>query len=201
MVALQDALRALAQVLQEVPTVEHLHRLRGSLLDAPLVFRRAVATHDAYLSVLLEPGGECLRRAVFQQFYGPMPFKVHDDRAVLPALQEREVVYADDLGRRERTGLRAVKSPQQRGRARLHAQTLRQSRAGFATEGEAHHEQDLPQPSCLSGVGLHDRRQPLGEDTAKASRFVTPEAPNAQGETNGTAAPRQVGKSAPVAAV
>jgi hypothetical protein len=43
-VALQEALFALAQVLQEVSAIQHLDHLRRSLLYGPLVFRGAVAS-------------------------------------------------------------------------------------------------------------------------------------------------------------
>ena len=63
-VALQDALFALAQVLQEVSAIQHLDHLRRSLLYGPLVFRGAVASYDAELRVLPQPGGEGFSRAV-----------------------------------------------------------------------------------------------------------------------------------------
>src|SRR5919107_2029230 len=100
-VALQDARCTLAQVLQEVPAIQHLDRLRRSLLYSPLVFRGAVSSYDAELRVLRQPGVEGFSRAVIEQIYGPMPFEIHDDRALPPALQEREVVHADDLRQRK----------------------------------------------------------------------------------------------------
>ena len=96
---LQDPLEGVAQVLQEVPPVGHLHRVGRRLAGRLGVSGRPVPGDDLRPRVGRQPRRHSGRLAVREQVDGAAAFQIDEDGAVGPTLAEGEVVDAQDPGR------------------------------------------------------------------------------------------------------
>jgi hypothetical protein len=87
------------------------------LATALRVGTSAIAHDDLDASVVTEPVGEDLGRPVVQQVNGPMPFEVHQERAIATnatAAAQRDVIDAEHPRRGHRLVDHRVQQPQQR---------------------------------------------------------------------------------------
>jgi hypothetical protein len=126
---------------------------------------------------------------------------IRDDRAILLALAEREVVDAD----RGRVKLaRRVHPPhaaQQRVPAGRDAKLRTQSMPGLAAALQPDREQGLLALNRAAPAARCQAGQLLGEDAAPAIRVIAEEPPGAPAEDHRRAPPGQVPNRANVAAV
>jgi len=95
-VALEDALHDLVEVVEQVPAVGDLPRLRCAGTRALRVRSSSIAADDFDAGMLLQPRGQCRGRAVAQHIDRAARVHVHEHGAVGVAAAHRELVNADD---------------------------------------------------------------------------------------------------------
>ncbi|WP_277309112.1 hypothetical protein [Spongiactinospora sp. TRM90649] len=130
-------LDGLAEVLEQVPAVGALHRLRRAVAGTGRVCGRAVPADELDFRMLLQPVGESGAEAIGRHLHAAMRDGSDDDGGIAPASFDREVVDAD----RRRDGRR---------RLRLRHQ-------GAQHAGAAEHEPDRGQESGSGSPGQCQR--------------------------------------------
>ena len=132
---LQQAFDGLADVLQEMPSIGALLRLRRGLGGRLGVGRRAIAADQLDAGMGREPGldGRCV--AVGQEVDDLARLEVDDDGAVALPLAPGPVVDADESRGLRRSGLRSLDAAQQCIGAGRDAELLRRPGTGLAPEG------------------------------------------------------------------
>jgi hypothetical protein len=150
MLAGQELVERLPQILQQVEAVSHLHRLGGCLTGAVGKGSTAITTQHLHLSptVSLQPARECGSVSVGQQIDHPMLVEIHQHRAVVAA--EGELIDSQHAQVRRylvgRGDLRPAQEPEQGVAARpslTQPQAPREALSGLPTEREAHGFQAL----------------------------------------------------------
>jgi len=89
----QEALQGFPQVHQEMPAVDNLTGVWGTLAGAPRIFRRTVAHNDRNTRVVVQPGGEGVGRAIRQEVNRATSCEINEDAAGYPALAEGKIVH------------------------------------------------------------------------------------------------------------
>jgi hypothetical protein len=84
-----------AKILQEMPAIRDLHRVRGALGHPGRIGFRPIACHNPHLGMGLEPGGHCLGGTVLEQIDWAVPVQIDDDRAIGVAFPFGPIVDAD----------------------------------------------------------------------------------------------------------
>ena len=127
MLAHHDSLQDVAQVLEEMPAVGDLYRLRRSLAPAHGIVLPAIAAEDLDPHMLLEPGSQGFRRAIREQINRTMPLEIHKDRAVAPALALGPIIDAEHACRLGPGDGRAAEQADQVGGTCSHRQDAGQT--------------------------------------------------------------------------
>ena len=158
----------------------------------PLPDRDAAQHVDPRPAMPLQPGGEGRGVAVGQQIDDAMLVEIHQDRAIVAAAAEGEVVDAQGAQlRRDRTGsgdLSPTEEPQEGVPARpglAQAQVSRESVSRLPAQCNAHGFQLLPQAGRPSLIGRRHLRQALAERLARTRRRATMIAPCVEAEADG----------------
>ncbi len=136
------------QVLQQVPAVGNLDRVRRGLLDRPAVGAGTVAADDLGTGVLAKPGGEGFRGPAGQDVNDTAGLDVDQQGAVGAASAEGELVDAQHPRRpfRHFGGFEQSEEPGEAGRdAELAAQPLARAAAELGGDG--------PQPLLQARAG------------------------------------------------
>lgn len=88
-------LQGLAQVAQQVPSIEDMHRLGRALLDALGIHLGPIAGDDLDPGMAPQPVGDRLGVAIGQEVRDGSSFQVDDDRAVAQPAPPRPLVDGD----------------------------------------------------------------------------------------------------------
>ena len=78
MMAGQQALHGLAQVLQQMSSISDLHGLRRALEDSVCIGTGTISSHHPYSGLLLQPGLDRRCIAIRQQLNGARPLKANN---------------------------------------------------------------------------------------------------------------------------
>jgi hypothetical protein len=200
-VALQQPLDRLAQVLQQVPAVRDLKRLRRPFGGGLGVGRPAVAGDDLDAGVFLQPRRQRGAVPAHQDVEDAAALQVDEDGAVALALADGPVIDADVAGRRGGLIGGGLDAAQQGVRAGRHVQALGEAGAWLTTEGEADGAVGVGQPGGCAGVGVEQLREALAEDGPRATGVEAAEAADDQAQGQGPVVAGEVGHRAAVAAV
>lgn len=117
---MHEALDDLAQVEEEMETVDHLLCLRCAVTHAARIVLRAIACHDRDLRLTLQPCRDSCRCPLREQVDRAPTFEVHHDRAIDAALAQGEIVNADHVWWRRDLRWRGAEYAQERVAARRH---------------------------------------------------------------------------------
>ena len=93
----QERFQCLAEVLDEVEAIDHLHCLRRPSANAIGVEVTAIATDDGDRRMLGQPGGDAGRRAVWQEVDHPMRQEIDQDGAIVMAPPPGPLINANGL--------------------------------------------------------------------------------------------------------
>nr|WP_240974226.1 hypothetical protein [Nonomuraea sp. FMUSA5-5] len=97
-----EFLDGLAEIVEQVPAIGALHRLRRAVAGTGRVRGRAVPADELDPGMLLQPVGEGDAEPIGQHLHAAMRDGIDDDRGIAPASLDREVVDADRRRNRRR---------------------------------------------------------------------------------------------------
>jgi hypothetical protein len=95
MVAGEESLQRLTEVMQQVPAVGNLSRVWSSLLDGTRVLRGPIASNDLHARALSEPTRKRLCRAIRQEVHGPSPLQIDEYGPIALAFAKRPIIDAE----------------------------------------------------------------------------------------------------------
>jgi len=104
----QELFQRFCEIVDQMPAVRDLDRLRRTSRDPVGIQATAVARRDFDQGMRFEPCGDSVRGSVREQIDHPVPLQVADNTAVALAALVRPVVHADDA-RRARIGQGAAR--------------------------------------------------------------------------------------------
>ena len=113
-----------AGVLQQVPPIGDLQRLRRAFGDCLAIAAAAIPAHDFDAGTLGKPGGDRASLPVRQEIDDLARLEITQDRPVTLALAPSEVVDADNLHAGRRWRRAPAQDAQQRVGADRHAQPI-----------------------------------------------------------------------------
>lgn len=96
-----DLIQGFRQVLEEVQPVGDLDRRGCALVRAIGVRLRAITGDDLHPRMLLEPVGQGLGDAIWEERDRLAALQINEYRAIALAFPHREIVHAEDGGARE----------------------------------------------------------------------------------------------------
>jgi hypothetical protein len=92
MLASKKALQGFIKILQNVPAIRNLHRVRRAIRDSFGVSARSIPSDDFDPRVSFEPLGKCGLFAIRQQLNGAAALKVNQNRPVTSSTAKGEVI-------------------------------------------------------------------------------------------------------------
>ncbi len=151
-----------AGVLQQVPPIGDLQRLRGTLGGCFAIAAAAIAAHDLDAGTFREPVGDRASLPVRQEIDDPASLEIAQDRPIALSSPPGEIVDADDLDAGGRWRGAPAQDAEQRVRADRHGQALDEprTRAAAKHQGNARREGPPSRRSCGSPRG--HRTRPCG---------------------------------------
>jgi hypothetical protein len=143
-----------------------------------------VTGNDFDPRMIAQPRGDDLGRAFRQEFDRPTLFKIHQDRAIDPALAEGKIIDAQDPGLGLGGCRRATENPPDRLATEGHPQASGHPGASF-TAGLASEDADgLGQPPGTLRVPGGKRWEAFGKGPARTRGRETAETPDGQAEAH-----------------
>jgi hypothetical protein len=194
----EELLDGVAQVLQQMPAVRDLFRVRGSLAPSIGEYPSPVAADDLDARMGHEPVAGGLGRGLLQQIDDRVALQVDDNCAIGLPFPLCPVVHADHPPGRLLPRRRLAGQAPEGLRAGGHPESLPQARAPFAPIRERDVAEIGPKAPGPPSAGVGHPVETLREDPARTVRRPAEEAPGLDPKGDGHAVDRQVGQSAPV---
>ena len=191
-VTFEESLNRIAEVLQQVPTVGDLARLRCSAHSPFGVAARAIPRDDLNAGPFHQPSRQRIGGSIGKQVQHAVPLQVNDDRAVCVPLAHGPVINADHPWRRVRFRRHATEQSTQRRSAGGESEVLDRARSGLTAHLHGELRQRDVGASCPTAVRAHDTLQSLGEHGSMARHVGAPEPPHFQIENHQAVRPGQV---------
>lgn len=92
MTSVQDSFQHLPEILDQMPAVTNLNRLRRTFRDPLLIGTRPVASDDFNSWMGLQPFSECLSLPILQQInYFPV-FQIRQNRSIPVSSAKRKII-------------------------------------------------------------------------------------------------------------
>jgi hypothetical protein len=157
-------LHGVDEILTQVPTIDHLHGIRGAPTCGLTIGWRTIAADHFNPGMLLEPWHQGRGSPIAEQIDDLTPLQVDQDRAVAMAFAEGPIVDPERPWRGRRDHGRATDQAEQGGRAGRHPEALNNPGAGLATQRERQETHHLGEASGPTSVAIHHAGQPFGED-------------------------------------
>ena len=197
----QAPLQRLDQILEDVPTIGHLDRLRRTLAGRFCIRCGAVTADHLETGILAEPGRQGLGLAILEEIDDPSPLQVDQDGAVAMPLPEGPVVDSEHTRSRPSGNVSAAQHTEQGSPTDRRAEASRKPRTGRAAERERDDFQCRSLAQRPSSIGGDQFWEPLGEDGAGTTSRTTSKAADSEAEDQLPTGERQVSDSAVIAAV
>lgn len=89
LIVLEDQSERFSQVVDEMPAIGHLNRLRSPLRSRCCIISTSIPAHYFDLGMRFEPGGGRLRRPIWQQVDDPVGLEIHENGAILETAPKR----------------------------------------------------------------------------------------------------------------
>ncbi len=197
----EQSFERLPEVLQQMPAIRHLHRLRCAARH-PLNDRgAAVATDEANRRMRREPLGNRRRGAVGQDIERSVLVVIDDETSIDTALAQCEVVDTNTLRGADSWQRRGTDEPQEDVGSRRHAKDGGQTCSRLAAEREGDPFEGGVQGMAATASGGDEGREPFREDAAWAARIAAEEAADRKDEREGDAAEGEIGDVSLIVAV
>jgi len=186
----KDLFQYLGEVMQEVPAVGDLSRLRSTIVNTLPADGGALTADYLHAGALAEPlcDGPC--RVPFEEIHYPVALEVHEDGARGVAFSETEVIHAQHP---HVLGFGTMGTPdtiQESVGAHEQTQFVGEPGSRFASESESDPLQGLPLTVGATGVDAGHLIQALGEDPALAGGLVAEELAHSNPKAHRCTAPR-----------
>jgi len=172
----QELFQPFGQVMDQVPAVGDLGRLRGTATRGVGVQPAAIADDRDDARALAQPCGGAFRRAICQQIEHPVALQVDEDRPEAMAPAPGPFVDAHDPGRRFRGRRDRADEGEQRGAPHRQVEGGGESRARRPAQREPDTLEGGAEGGGSSRVALDEVRESLGEDAPQAGRVPAEEA-------------------------
>lgn len=169
----------MAEVGPQVIAIRDLFGLRGPGPSALRVAAGTVPANDPHLGVIAEPGDQVLAFAAVVEVQRPVGGHVDQDRAVVAALAEGEVVDTEDLHLADLRLGQGPDQPQKRVLTYGEADRGRQSGSCPAGQGQPDLRQHPAQQRGMPTVRGGQSRDLFGERHRRAGRVLAAEAAHA----------------------
>ena len=200
--AIDNGADGVAEVVQQVPAVSNLNGVWGALAHPVGVGAGTVACDHLDAGMLAKPGGQCFRLPIGQEVHDAVTLQVDQDGSVTVATAPGPIINGKDTGRRRgRLAGGRGRHAQQRVGADRYGEANRQSRSGFAAEGERHVALQTAEPLGPAGGSCGDVLKALYECFSGAGGIAAPKPPGSHSDRHGSALPRQVAQLAEIAAM
>ena len=199
--ALRHALEDIAGVLEQVPPVGHLHRVRGPQAQPLGVDAAAVARRHLGAGVPAQPPRQARRRPLGQEVHDLVALQVDQHRAVAVAPLPGPLVDPQHPRRRAGGGHHLAQHAEQGVGADRQPQAVRQPGARLAAEGRGHLEQQGGGGRRPPGGAGQGRPEGLRERPPRAGGGGAAEPTHGQGHAGRGGPPGDVQRPAGVAVV
>lgn len=157
--------QSVAHVMQQMPAVRYLYRLRRSFRGGLSIQAGAIAADDLYAGMRTQPARRALRATIRQQIDYSAVFQVAENRTVATPLPPCPIVDAQHpRGSSAIHRGRAAQLPQQGPATGQDPQLLCQTRTRRAAQRPSNLLQSNAQPSRTACVARRRLRQPFGEN-------------------------------------
>lgn len=166
-----------------MPSVEDMHRLGCTLLDALAVDLGPVAGDDRHAGMVLQPFGRGVGIAIGQEIHNGPALQIDDDRAVASPAPPRPLVDGDHAWRRRDRYRPGPDHAQEGGRAGRQREPVGQPRCRRSAERETEMALHLLEPLRAPGMRDGHVRQALAEGAAGAGRIAAAQAAQAHAQT------------------
>ncbi len=196
-----DFLDGVAEVLQQVPPVGDLDRVRCSLAGALGVAAASVAADDLNARVVAQPGGEGVGGAVGQNVDRPAGVHVEQHRRVSVPTAAGEVVDAQHRRRHRRRVGHPADHPDQRGAGHRHGKPLRQPAARSAAQRRRDGLQITCREDRVAGMPSGQPRHLLDERLPSAFGVHAGESADRQRDQHLVATQPDIGQPPQIATV
>lgn len=184
LLAFEETLQHISDVLQQVKPIRDLDRLWRTLTGTLGVIWRAIPRDDFDARMVLEPLFQSGRRAVWQQVDRTMTFEVDEDRAILLTFAYGIVVDTENP-RRGHGHHRPAASTQQGVSADRDGEVVEDALTHFGADLESYMPLQLGQPTGATSAGQCQVGQSFTEDLAGAGGIAAEETANVETEVNG----------------
>ena len=174
----QEGFQGLAEVLDEMEAIDHLHRLGCPPANAVGIEVAPITADHGDRRMLGQPGRDAGGRAVRQQVHDPMRRQIDQDGAIPMAPPPGPLVDADGLqGWRAGTGAARTRRSSG-GWTGGEPQAGGESGPGVPAQGHADRPESRDQPMGFAGVRGDQVRQALGEDATRTGPVPADEFPH-----------------------
>ena len=192
-----------AGILEEVPAVGDLHRVRQGARDGTAIAAVAVPGDDLDAGTRPQPGLHRRGLAIRQQVDHPVPLQIADQRAVTLTTPPRPVINADDARFAARGLLRGGPNAAQEGILADRQQEPPGERLrGTSAKSKAEVPDQALEARGASCVRPgNNGREPLREDPGRTVRHAASKAANQQDQRHRSAMRGQIGRLALIPAV
>ena len=198
---LQQAFDGLANVLQQMPSIGDLLRLRRGLGGRLRVGRRTIAADQFDAGMGREPDLDSRGVAVGEKVDDFARLEVDDDGAVALPLAPGPVVDADESRGLRRSSLRSFDATKQGIGTDRHGELLRHPGTGLTAEGRADGKVGPGESRGRACISCGETMERLDEDSTRALRRGTEESTDGHPESDPVPEGRFLGEAASVAAM
>ena len=195
----QELFQGIDEIVDQVPAISNLGRLRRAARDTIGVQTAAVTRRDGHRGMGLQPRGDAVRRPIREEINDTMPLQVTDETAIAQAALVCPVIDTNHPRRIAGRQRRRTDQPEQGVGACRHSEGLGQPSARLAAEGEAHLCQRLLQGLAPACEGSGEVRETLSKDATGAGRGEATEAADLHDEKDASPTDRKIGKGAVIA--
>ena len=197
----QEGLQGLAEVLDEMEPIDHLHGIGRAPANAIRVQVAPITADHRNRRMLGEPCRDAGGRAVRQQVDDTMCRQIDEDGAIAMTSPPGPLVYPNDL---EGWGVGHRGCPHQPEQGRWTGRELQAGREPgpcLPAQRHANGPEDCHQSMGFASIGRDEFRQALGEDPTPAGPIAAEEFPHGQLDTDGPRTPGKVRQAALIAAM
>jgi hypothetical protein len=201
MLADQESLQDVTEVLQEVPAVSNLHRIRCTLPPAVGVVLATIPAQNLDSRMVPQPPSQRLGGPIREQVDGLVSFEVHQDRAIAATSPLRPVIDAENVDRLVSAYRLAADEPKEMRWTGSHRESVRKPTPCFPAQRKADLTEGSGQATSSSAAGSDQIQETLTKDATRTPAIAAEEATSVHMEDERKAAAGQVMHRAHVAAV
>jgi len=197
----EDSFEDVAAIAREVEAIGDLDSIRRSVPCPTGVVAPSIPTHQFRLTMRVEPGGERIGGPLGQQINHAMSFQIRENRAVVMAPPQGEIINAEHGRRADRRFGKGAHEAEQRHTTDTAAAPTGEAHAGTSAEGEAEVREEGLQGHTSSRIAGSEAGHLLGEGATRAGGGAAAEAPDREVEEHAPTADGLIGNMADVARV